>query len=117
LAGCGMKKDTANPSQNQKTEQKNEQKTEQASQPKSNNQYKAPDNNQKFDFVTVCEGKSEGDSCEIAAPGPSQTNQKVVGTCKKQTRLDTKEEVMACTPNDMPQGGPGGPGRPNGNKQ
>jgi hypothetical protein len=57
---------------------------------------------------SVCQGKNEGDSCEISMPqkNNSVNNNKVSGTCKKAPSGDQ----LSC----MPQGGQGEPGGPGG---
>lgn len=55
----------------------------------------------------ACEGKSEGDSCELTMPkrNDSEENEdnKMTGTCKK-----TQEDKLSCMPEN--NGGPGEPG-------
>jgi hypothetical protein len=58
--------------------------------------------------LSACQGKNEGDSCEINMPQKdnSANSSKVSGTCKKAPSGDQ----LSC----MPQGGQGGPGSPGG---
>lgn len=60
--------------------------------------------------VTACDGKSEGDSCEVTMPAKDENSseQTMSGTCKK----SQSDDKLAC----MPSGGQGGPGGPNGQK-
>lgn len=65
--------------------------------------------NPPAEATSVCEGKSEGDSCEIAMPQKNgASGEKSSGTCKKAPKGDS----LACMPDNMPSGGnnPGGNG-------
>jgi hypothetical protein len=64
--------------------------------------------------LSACQGKSEGDGCEMTMPQNSNGSAtvsatKAAGTCKK-----ASDSQLAC----MPQGGAGGPGgqKPDANK-
>ena len=54
------------------------------------------------DSLSICNGKNEGDGCEISMPKDSNSDaNKVSGVCKKSPSGDQ----LACMPQD---GGPGG---------
>jgi hypothetical protein len=105
LAGCSKYNyGDQNQNQNQNQEQNQNQNQENVSK-----------GNSPAEMSSVCDGKSEGDSCEIAMPqgkDGSSGSDKVIGTCKKSPQGDQ----LACMPDNMPsggnmpgQGGSGGP--------
>lgn len=60
--------------------------------------------NPPAEMSSACQGKNEGDSCEVSMPQRDNSggSNKISGTCKK----DPSGNQLFCTP----QGGPGGPG-------
>lgn len=58
------------------------------------------------EFLTACEEKNEGDSCELTMPKKAESEEseekKMTGTCKK-----NQEDKLSCMPEG--NGGPGGP--------
>jgi hypothetical protein len=102
LAGCG-KYNYGNNNQNQNQNQ-NENQVQ--------NQENAQMGNPPAEMTSACEGKSEGDSCEVAMPQRDGSDgDKVAGTC--QTSL--QGDQLVCRPDNMPEnGGPQGGGQPGG---
>lgn len=93
LAGCS-KHNYGDQNQNQEQNQNQNQNQENISK-----------GNPPAEMSSVCDGKSEGDSCEMSMPqgkdGNSGDSTTVTGTCKKSPQGDQ----LVCMPNNMPNNG------------
>lgn len=75
--------------------------------------------NPPAEMSSACDGKSEGDSCEIAMPGKDgeeDSENTMTGTCQKSSQ---GEDQLVCRPDNMPEngGGPQGGNMPGSGRQ
>ncbi|MFZ2154246.1 MAG: hypothetical protein WAV16_03380 [Candidatus Moraniibacteriota bacterium] len=105
LAGCANKSAVKNEEKNQNqveeqvqlSEKKDENEKPSTGEGKMNGGPSA-------EMTAACSGKAEGDSCEVILPsrdGDNQETKTILGSCKKRG----ESEALACTPNNLPEGG------------
>lgn len=50
------------------------------------------------EMTSACQNKVEGDNCEVATPGNSNSSEKMTGTCSKSPQGDQ----LVCRPSNVP---------------
>lgn len=108
LSGCGNKDESQKQDQNQTQTSQQNQSRETETQKEGNESSKnSPQNgNPAGQRIEACNGKSEGDSCEVSLrrKNSEESESKMAGVCKK---MREEKEGLSCVPENMPQGGPG----------
>lgn len=100
LAGCGKKEELNNAQENKSVDQNQQQSQKVQSSNETNRIGNPPE-----EMTSVCNGKSEGDICEVTMPsrGGESESRNITGKCAKMQ----DNEALICRSENMP----GGPGR------